>query len=806
MQIFKSIQTKFIFYFLAVALIPLIIVGWLTFNQSHDFLLEQTSQELIGIRDLKAGELETFFNLVDEDVVLLSKLPMMAEAMQDFAETEDFYDVRMLGYLNHPDMIDSGNGTPYDTAHARYHPVFQEIVKFRDYSEVYLINPKGFVVYNYDKGNDFATELITGDYRDTHLAKLFHSLITITDTNMVNFTDFVPYSPSGDIPSGFIGTPIIHGDENVGVLVFQVPLARINKLMNNRLHTIGETGEAYVVGNDKYLRTASRLLGPESILKQMVDNVVVQQALQGKSDVRIVKNYQGTSVLSAYQPIKFGNETWVLLVEIPESEALALANSLRNVTMIIVLISTFLVIGVGIFSARNVTNPILQLTNTTRQIAEGDLDKTVSIHSDDEIGQLAKTFNLMTNQLRRLIEDLKENARQLAESEKKYRAVFEDSNDLILITDIDGYINDASPACEYILGYTRAEFKLVNLVDICTNPNDGMLFVNKILSKGSVRDFELKFKRKDNEHIDVLVTATGRYAEDDTIIGFQGIVRDVTAMKQAQKERLKLTTLQRELAIAQDMQASLLPPSKPDWKTLDVVCFSTPAKEVGGDFYTYHAFKTGHFVFAVGDISGKGVAASLLMATSLSQFDSSLSLDLSPTERMMHLDKNISSYTQPRHQNCAMCYVEIISDSSSKTDNQKTSLLYVVNAGCIPPYIRRSDGSVEHFIIGGFPLGTGFGVTLGYEQHIFELLTGDMVILTSDGIVEANNEENELLGFDNLEQIIKDFVPPVSTPSTQGEKQISEVESMLEYIKQRLFDFTGHADQHDDMTIMVIQI
>ena len=81
MQIFKSIQTKFIFYFLAVALIPLIIVGWLTFNQSHDFLLEQTSQELIGIRDLKAGELETFFNLVDEDVVLLSKLPMMAEAM-----------------------------------------------------------------------------------------------------------------------------------------------------------------------------------------------------------------------------------------------------------------------------------------------------------------------------------------------------------------------------------------------------------------------------------------------------------------------------------------------------------------------------------------------------------------------------------------------------------------------------------------------------------------------------------------------------------------------------------------------------
>jgi serine phosphatase RsbU (regulator of sigma subunit) len=240
--------------------------------------------------------------------------------------------------------------------------------------------------------------------------------------------------------------------------------------------------------------------------------------------------------------------------------------------------------------------------------------------------------------------------------------------------------------------------------------------------------------------------------------------------------------LEEELILARRIQQGLLPPPSPTWPGLDVVCYSQPAFEVGGDFYSYHAFADGHVAVAVGDVSGKGVAAALLMATGLSLFASTLSRNLQPGGRLALLDEALAPYTQSQRQNCALCYVELNRDTMS-----------VVNAGCIPPYIRRASGDIECPDVCGVALGQGLGARDGYQEVSTHLPSGDLVILTSDGVVEAQNATHELFGFERLEQAIM-----------QG--PASSAQAMLDHLLHELAAFVGNTQQHDDMTIVIFGV
>jgi serine phosphatase RsbU (regulator of sigma subunit) len=251
--------------------------------------------------------------------------------------------------------------------------------------------------------------------------------------------------------------------------------------------------------------------------------------------------------------------------------------------------------------------------------------------------------------------------------------------------------------------------------------------------------------------------------------------------------------MQDELTLAREIQQSLLPAPNPHWPALEVICYAVPAHEIGGDFYRYHDFPASpagpaRYAFAVGDVSGKGVSAALLMAASLAQFDASLSRELTAPARLAFLDEAIAPYTRPRHQNCAMCYIEL-----TLTDDATPALLEVVNAGCISPFIKRRTGPAEQPEVGGFALGHGLGAETGYTPYRTPLQWGDLVILTSDGVVEAKDPAGNMLGFDRLAAII-----------TNG--PASSAEALAAHLQQALLAFTATAPQHDDFTIMVIKV
>ncbi len=450
---FSSLQTRLILAFLAVSIIPLLAVGWLTFIQSQNALSEQVSKQLVAVRDLKVERIEAFFQLVEENIVLVSKFPTIIEAIQTFGLTDDFYAVRRLGYLGNPDLVDSGHNTSYDLAHAHYNDLFKEIVETMGYDDLYLVSPEGIVVYNYDKGDDFGTNLLTGPYRNTHIADLFQSLRSSTNSHEIKFTDFSPYGPSNRVPASFVGTPIVVDDQNMGVLIYQLSIERVNALVQGRPSFMGQTGEIYLVGPDKFMRTDSRFSPESTILEQKVDSLAVQQALTGVTDVAQVIGSRGVSALSAYRPMTFGNQTWALVAEIDTAEAFAATDQLRNSVLIITSMAMLLVIGIGFFIARSITHPISNLTQAATAIAAGDLSHTIAVETHDEIGLLAQAFATMAGHLRHVFETLEDRVRERTHTLETSAEI---SQQLTAILDLNELLH-------YVVNYLQNEFNFYHI-------------------------------------------------------------------------------------------------------------------------------------------------------------------------------------------------------------------------------------------------------------------------------------------------------------------------------------------------------
>lgn len=236
-----------------------------------------------------------------------------------------------------------------------------------------------------------------------------------------------------------------------------------------------------------------------------------------------------------------------------------------------------------------------------------------------------------------------------------------------------------------------------------------------------------------------------------------------------------------ELITARRIQQGLLPPASPGWPAPDLACWSEAAREVGGDFYAYTRRADGRLGFAVGDVSGKGMPAALLMSTSLALLRTAVDSADSPDALLGQLDRALTTTTRATRQNCALCCVEL-----------HQSVATIANAGGIAPLIRRADGSTCWVEVGGLPLGTGLNL-LGYRACQVELHPGDLLLLVSDGIVEAMREDGEIFGFERFERAAAACDAPSAFVA-------------IALLREAVAEFIGPAETHDDMTIVVLRI
>jgi PAS domain S-box-containing protein len=177
-----------------------------------------------------------------------------------------------------------------------------------------------------------------------------------------------------------------------------------------------------------------------------------------------------------------------------------------------------------------------------------DVNRELEQRVQERTAQLTRT----NEELRQEIKERRRTEEALHESQERYRDLFEQSRDPIFITTREGRLIDGNQAYLDLLGYSKSELGNLKSQETYVNLDDRSRFQQQIEQKGSVRDFEVKLKKKDGTEIDCLLTATVRKAEDGAILGYQGIMRDITERKRAEEEKSRLEA---QLVRAQRMEA-----------------------------------------------------------------------------------------------------------------------------------------------------------------------------------------------------------------------------------------------------------
>ena len=210
---------------------------------------------------------------------------------------------------------------------------------------------------------------------------------------------------------------------------------------------------------------------------------------------------------------------------------------------------TVLVAMIGSLITWSITRPVRQMTRVAEKIIGGDLNQVVDVKSNDEIGVLARTFNLMTGKINQSIENLRK-------SEEKYRGIFENALEGLFQNTVEGRFLSVNPAMAHILGYDSPEELISSMTDIkkqlFVNPDSSDELFTVMAGQGNVSGYEVQIYRKDRVKIWISVSARLVYDDGGTPVFVEGFLSDISRRKRAEEEKLQLES---HLAQAQKMES-----------------------------------------------------------------------------------------------------------------------------------------------------------------------------------------------------------------------------------------------------------
>jgi len=250
------------------------------------------------------------------------------------------------------------------------------------------------------------------------------------------------------------------------------------------------------------------------------------------------------------------------------------------------------------------------------------------------------------------------------------------------------------------------------------------------------------------------------------------------------QENLEKQRMEEELAIARDLQTSMLPAACPNIDGFEIAALSIPAMEVGGDFYDFVEMSDAKLGFVIGDVTGKSVSGALVMSASRSIFrmlsEEQLTVGEIMTRANLRTKKDIKSGMF-----VALIYAVL---------NSKDRSLSLCSAGQTQPvHLSAKTGKARLVETEGDTFPLGILEDVDYQETRMELEPGDRVILYTDGIVEAMNARKEMFGFERLLEVVR------------GAKSLT-ADSLLKAIIDQVDDFAGDAAQHDDLTAIVLSV
>ena len=431
-----------------------------------------------------------------------------------------------------------GDNSSYAMIHKKYHPIIRDYLKKFGYYDIFIVEPvSGNIVYSVFKELDFGTSLKSGPYSNTNFAKAFNLALNSNKKDSVHLIDFAPYLPSYNGAASFISSPIYDGGSLVGVLIFQMPVGRINEIM--QLHEgMGESGETYLVGPDKLMRSQSRFSEENTLLERKVDTVGANKALNGDSGSEIFTDYRNVEVLSAYAPLKLVDLNWGILAEIDKSEAFAAVYKLQWAILLLTITATALIAFFAIYYSKKLADRVASAKDIAQNISTGNFDNQVMINGKDEVSELMGALDVMQTELIGNINKEKEQALNIMEDMQGERKAIDKMLGRIQF-DLDGHIIEANDAFLSVVGYQLDEIKgkhhRMFVDETYASSNDYKLFWEK-LNRGEADQGEYERIGKNGKHVWIDAIYSPILDENGKPKSVIKFAKEITEQKNAQKQ------------------------------------------------------------------------------------------------------------------------------------------------------------------------------------------------------------------------------------------------------------------------------
>jgi serine phosphatase RsbU (regulator of sigma subunit) len=242
----------------------------------------------------------------------------------------------------------------------------------------------------------------------------------------------------------------------------------------------------------------------------------------------------------------------------------------------------------------------------------------------------------------------------------------------------------------------------------------------------------------------------------------------------------KRERVEQELRVARSIQQASLPKEVPSLEGWQIAPYYQPAREVGGDLYDFHLLPEGRVGLVVGDATGKGVSAALVMSTTCGMLRLAAQSHSSPGQMLQGVNEVL--FPNIPTNMFVTCFYAIL--------EPKSGHLVYANAGHDLPYLHR-NGEAEELRARGMPLG--LMSKMSYEEKETTLHFGEAALLYSDGLVEAHDPEGEMFGFPRLRALLAEH-------SAEEERLVGD------FLMEELFSFVGEGwEQEDDITLLTLK-
>ncbi len=402
----KSISAKLMTLFLAVSVIPIIILGMVVMGSGIRAIEESVFNKLEVLGKIKCKEINTFLKSHFSELDMLAKSESTIKAYEELKE------------------YNKTKGGDYRTLCSKIDSEFNSFVKHFEFDNVLIISAdNGKIMYSMLDDDNLNIYLSKRSYENSALAKLWEKTLRTGKTTMI---DFSIDTNKGKYQSYF-GSPIVDKTGNVvAVIALELSIDKITEIMQEDL-SLDKKYDLYIVGNDYLMRSDSKHDSEFSAFRRKIKSESVELGLQHKSGTHIINNHRDVPVLSYYSELglksNFGTDfDWVVIAEVDKQEAFTEASILREKIIIVGLIIAFIVVFLALFFSRYITKPIIKLTEVSKIFASGNLSYDFNIKQEDEIGILSDSIKMMQGNLRKQFEEITEGVNVLFSSSSEIMA------------------------------------------------------------------------------------------------------------------------------------------------------------------------------------------------------------------------------------------------------------------------------------------------------------------------------------------------------------------------------------------------